>query len=184
MSSKITPEQRARYDATRRAKYAADPEERARRCAAATAWRVANPDRKKAANRRWEQANPERSAANKRRWRENNSEALKAKERADYLANREQRISENRLKRTGFTAKDFASAIERQHGRCAICQTLLADLERKHVHADHCHRTKRRRGILCHSCNTSLGHFRDDPALLRAAIAYLENPPLASDGSD
>lgn len=29
------------------------------------------------------------------------------------------------------------------------------------------------RGVLCHSCNVALGHFKDDPDLLLAAIRYL-----------
>jgi hypothetical protein len=27
--------------------------------------------------------------------------------------------------------------------------------------------------LLCHTCNIGLGGFKDDPALLRAAIRYL-----------
>lgn len=30
------------------------------------------------------------------------------------------------------------------------------------------------RGILCNSCNLGLGHLRDDPALFKAALSYLE----------
>jgi hypothetical protein len=30
------------------------------------------------------------------------------------------------------------------------------------------------RALLCHHCNVSLGRFKDDPALLRAAADYLE----------
>lgn len=38
---------------------------------------------------------------------------------------------------------------------------------------DHCHTTGAVRGILCSSCNSGLGYFRDNPEFLRNAIAYL-----------
>jgi hypothetical protein len=50
----------------------------------------------------------------------------------------------------------------------------------RHVHADHCHESGAPRGVLCHWCNTGIGGLKDSVELLRAAIAYLENPPLVN----
>lgn len=38
---------------------------------------------------------------------------------------------------------------------------------------DHCHETNTFRGFLCSNCNTGLGLFKDDPAILQNAIDYL-----------
>jgi hypothetical protein len=38
---------------------------------------------------------------------------------------------------------------------------------------DHCHDLRRVRGLLCASCNSAIGHFRDSDATLRAALEYL-----------
>jgi hypothetical protein len=40
---------------------------------------------------------------------------------------------------------------------------------------DHSHGTGRVRGTLCHPCNVSIGHFKDDPDLLDKAARYLRN---------
>lgn len=73
----------------------------------------------------------------------------------------------------GLTRADYAALLASQDGRCAICSNPLADEERV-PHVDHDHSSGRVRGLLCFLCNTALGKFRDDPDLLRAAIAYLE----------
>lgn len=39
---------------------------------------------------------------------------------------------------------------------------------------DHCHRTGKIRGLLCRSCNSALGHFMDNPIILRHAAGYVE----------
>ena len=40
-------------------------------------------------------------------------------------------------------------------------------------HLDHNAVTGEIRSLLCHKCNVGLGHFNDDPELLRRAVEYL-----------
>ena len=61
-----------------------------------------------------------------------------------------------------------------QGGVCAICGTAEWGGRYDRPHTDHDHATGIFRGILCDFCNRGLGMFRDDPARLRAAAAYLE----------
>jgi hypothetical protein len=70
--------------------------------------------------------------------------------------------------RYGITAADAQRMLEEQGGLCAICRERPAD------HVDHDHLTGRLRRLLCFNCNGGLGQFRDDPELLRAAAAYLQ----------
>jgi len=41
------------------------------------------------------------------------------------------------------------------------------------LNVDHDHETNEIRGMLCHKCNSGLGLFMDDPALLEFARIYL-----------
>lgn len=80
---------------------------------------------------------------------------------------------------TCFSPLLWKIAWKLQNGKCEICKTDLASLQEEivnGVHADHCHKTKTPRGILCRGCNIGLGNFSDDIARLRAAVQYLESP--------
>lgn len=64
---------------------------------------------------------------------------------------------------------DIAKAREAKAlNECIICG-LETDLA-----VDHDHLTGEVRGGLCINCNIGLGHFKDDPELLRLAALYLE----------
>lgn len=57
---------------------------------------------------------------------------------------------------------------------CPICQkTTIAGLTSKVV-LDHNHDNGKARGWICDSCNTGIGRFKDDIALLKQAIHFLE----------
>jgi hypothetical protein len=65
----------------------------------------------------------------------------------------------------------YDQMVAEQDGRCLICGAKPGRIA---LAVDHDHETGRVRGLLCRSCNQGLGHFRDDPDLLRSAAAYLE----------
>jgi hypothetical protein len=72
-----------------------------------------------------------------------------------------------------LTLEAWNAMFEAQGKRCKICRTNTPTSKRK-WQLDHCHITGEVRGILCHHCNIGLGHFRDDPKLMRAAAAHVE----------
>jgi len=63
-------------------------------------------------------------------------------------------------------------------GLCEICGRAAeqAHTDGRRLAVDHSDRGVR--GMLCHSCNTALGHFEDDPARLLRAIEYLAREPV------
>jgi hypothetical protein len=57
-----------------------------------------------------------------------------------------------------------------QNNKCAICNRT----PKSGLTVDHCHKTKRVRGLLCIACNTGLGKFKEQKIFLEKAIKYLE----------
>lgn len=90
-----------------------------------------------------------------------------------YQNNREKRIEQasswQRKNKYGLTTQEYNNLNEQQEYKCAICEKKIS----KGLYVDHCHDTGVVRGLLCHSCNIGLGHFKDRPELLRNAIKYI-----------
>ena len=79
------------------------------------------------------------------------------------------------MKKFGLTTEAFSEMLERQGGKCAICQTSNFNFSHgKRPHVDHDHTTGKVRGLLCGKCNVALGHARDDVKILESAINYLK----------
>ena len=80
----------------------------------------------------------------------------------------------SRIKKTyGLTEETYLGMYVSQNGKCAICKECI-ELRGKQTHIDHDHETLEVRGILCHSCNTALGLFKENTETMLNAINYLE----------
>jgi len=78
----------------------------------------------------------------------------------------------------GITLEQYNEMLESQSGVCAICnnpETVIDNRTKqpRNLAVDHCHTTKKVRGLLCMGCNQGLGNFRDNPKFLANAISYL-----------
>lgn len=74
-----------------------------------------------------------------------------------------------------LTRKQYDELLMSQRGLCAICGSRLpASNGKTRFCVDHDHYTGKIRGLLCNSCNLGIGYFKDDVAMLRQAIEYLE----------
>lgn len=63
----------------------------------------------------------------------------------------------SRKSRYGITPEGFLARLESQRNACAMCAEVFSSQSAAHV--DHDHDTEKVRGLLCMSCNTSLGHY-------------------------
>lgn len=130
----------------------------------------ADPEQHKVKCREWhtqhrEQSNARRKAVyyasdktlerqKRRAWYEANIEKAKALERA-----RQYKVM------YGFSVAEYDAMLARQGGECAICgasqpskrKSVGARYHHRYFAVDHCHETKRIRGLLCVACNVGLG---------------------------
>ena len=72
----------------------------------------------------------------------------------------------------GITIEDYNKMLEIQNNKCKICNEHK-DSFKNLLSVDHCHKTGKVRGLLCHRCNSGLGFFKDSKVLLQVAKEYL-----------
>ena len=73
-----------------------------------------------------------------------------------------------------LSIEDYNRLLTEQSCRCKICgYQHNPEVKRGRLYVDHCHDTGRVRGLLCALCNSALGGFKSDVALLKAASEYL-----------
>lgn len=78
-----------------------------------------------------------------------------------------------------ITHEIYYGMVEKQKNLCAICKNPEKRMGRNgkditRLCIDHCHKTGKIRGLLCHACNTAIGKFKDRIDFLEAAIQYLK----------
>jgi len=156
-------------------------------------WRDGHKKRLAALTSRWYKANRKRhcaqtSAARRLRKSKNpekfyalenkRAEAWRIKNRKHWrdLARRWKAKNPRRVKELlrrhlyGIEPEDFNQLLAKQKNRCSICRDSFS---KQTPNVDHCHNTKKIRGLLCRRCNQGLGFFRDSKKFLRRAIRYL-----------
>ena len=76
------------------------------------------------------------------------------------------------MKDFGINADQYEAMLSEQNCTCAICGKQ--DICNRDLAVDHCHVTKRVRGLLCTNCNMALGKFQDNLQNLLNAVEYLK----------
>jgi hypothetical protein len=100
-----------------------------------------------------------RKVENNKRYRDN-PETKKAHNRASY---------KHRIKKYGLEIQEYEEMLESQNHRCYVCRVK----PKRKLNIDHNHKTGKVRKLLCPSCNTALGHARDNVTILQGLIDYV-----------
>lgn len=80
-------------------------------------------------------------------------------------------VNRKLLQKYGISLAEKIQLFEKQLGLCAICEFKFESIYSAHV--DHCHKTRKVRGLLCSSCNLMIGKAKDRIDILQKAVQYL-----------
>ena len=133
---------------------------------------ASNREKERARCAEYYKKNKERVLGYKRKHRQKYRDVYNARSRARRA--KETKPTEYYLKKNyGLTLSQYREMRDAQDGLCAICGK--ADTSGKNLAVDHCHKTGRVRKLLCWVCNTTIGRYEDDPAILDKAAKYLRD---------
>jgi len=121
-------------------------------------------------NGKWAKENRIVNLENAKKWNRENREKYNLNK--SRSAKKNPHVCKNiQLKnKFGITLEQYNEMLESQGGVCAICKQSCGT--GKSLAVDHCHKTKKIRGLLCQHCNTGFGQFRENREYLISAIAY------------
>jgi putative hemolysin len=141
-----------------------------------------HPEKTRASSRKWAKSHPEerRSYEERRKKRDPEVYRLNVQRRTkkSYEKHRLTYLSNHRNTVFNLEEGEYEAMLQNQDGKCAICKLPESHTCKERLISlavDHDAKTGQIRGLLCRSCNVSLGHFKDDIDRLNAAIEYLRN---------
>lgn len=118
----------------------------------------------------------ERQKKNSRDWREKNKDYVTLKSKEYRLKNplSFEKIRNKSLKKYGINNLIFNKILLFQNNSCYICEQPLKEKD-KFAHVDHCHKTKKVRGILCSQCNWFMSKIDNVENCLLNLQNYVKN---------
>lgn len=125
--------------------------------------------KKRAAERKRVAANREHHNTRCRNYRRRSVKTLAG--RVDHAIRDSRRPGRERgYKPIRCPAEKLVAAFKEQNGECAICGQSDGETRSLRLRPDHCHKTGRFRGWLCHRCNWAVAHYE---RFAHATLTYL-----------
>jgi hypothetical protein len=164
-------------------------EERARRLDRERGKRYRQSEKGQETGKEYRRKNKEKIQSHKKEYRQENLEKIRSKDkqyyektkdiqnlksRERYRKNPDKARDSSYRKLYGISLEQYNEILQKQNNRCKICSVEQGTV-RKRLVVDHCHKTNLIRGLLCDTCNRSLGLLKDNLEVLRTAVRYLED---------
>ena len=130
---------------------------------------VEQKDKLKVQLKKYKEGNKEKLEVASLLWKKNNPDKVKQYQRTSNLR-----------KNFGLSMDEYEQMLAMQNNLCAICEKPETFIhhqtkETARLAVDHCHKTNKVRKLLCKSCNTALGLFKDDIGVMENAVQYLKD---------
>ena len=162
------------------------PKDKAKRTASDHKYYMEHREERSEYNKKYHARNKDKA----KQWRLNNADRVREQKRRSYAKHRDQILEEKRIyyaehghpkgrkdqkeyllkKKYGITMSQYDEMLERQSGKCAICERPPPSNTRLAV--DHNHQSGEIRGLLCGRCNRFVGQLETING--QAAVRYLE----------
>lgn len=75
--------------------------------------------------------------------------------------------------RYGISMACYLKLLKKQNYKCFFC--LKKHTNKNKLHVDHCHDSKKVRGLLCKNCNVALGYLEKNRYRLDKFFKYIDN---------
>ena len=135
-----------------------------------------NAEKQREYSREWYKRNIGKRKMQRKNYYEKNKDSLNSRARQWYLDHKElvqQRSRDSELLRNfGLTRQEYNRIFQVQGGMCKICGIHQEEIN-KSLRVDHCHKTNKVRGLLCHNCNVTLGLIKENIETLKKMIEYI-----------
>ena len=128
----------------------------------------------------WDKKYPEKRNLYHRRWYARHIEKARIYHRdrmrkwvkANPIKARQYKRKTSLKTKFGLSLEGFEKLFNMHKGKCWVCNGPPTG-RWKRLHVDHCHKTGKVRGLLCHNCNTALGHLRDSTKIIKSLLKYI-----------
>lgn len=114
---------------------------------------------------------PEQRKEYQKKWRENNRD--KMRKYAQKYRDQHRDKPAHLMRKYGITVERKEEMYTEQNGICLVCNQPLKAVHDRDTCVDHCHTTKRVRGLIHWYCNILVGVFEKKPVLLEQVRDYV-----------
>lgn len=106
-----------------------------------------------------------------KQWRQNNKD--KAQAYSKTRPKKKMSKSDKLKYRYGITLEQYIERFEAQGRKCACCGVFETEARKVRWHVEHCHSTKKIRGICCERCNRVIGQLGDNALAVATSVTVI-----------